>query len=63
MNENKTNIKNLYSKTRDYIKQNFKIIIIFLSFCFIIFLSFQIFNYYKLNKIQNNSISFLTVIN
>ena len=58
MNQNVIARKNIISKIVDYAKNNLRIIITFLSVCFVLFLIFQFFIYYSLNKIQNNSITF-----
>ena len=58
MTEKIINNKNFLNKTRNYINKNLRFIIIFMSVCFIIFISFQLLNLYKTKKIQNNSILF-----
>ena len=64
MNENTINKKNFLSQITDTVKDNFKSIIIFISLCFVVFLSFQVYNFYSFNKIQKNiiltSLIFLT---
>ena len=63
MNENIVNRKNFLSQITEILKNNSKNIIILLSLCFVIFLSFQIYSFYISNKIQNNSISFFSAQN
>ncbi len=63
MNENIVSKKNFLSQVKDIIKSNLRNILIFLSLSFIIFLSFQIYSYYSINKIQKNSIIFFKLQN
>ena len=63
MNESTINKKNFLSQATNTVKDNIKSIIIFISLCFILFLSFQVYNFYSLSKIQKNSITFFKVQN
>ena len=63
MNENVVNKKSFLSQVTEIIKNNIRNIIIFFSFCFVLFLSFQIYSFYISNKIQKNSISFFSAQN
>ena len=63
MNENVVNKKNFLSKVTEIVKTNIRNIIILLSLCFVLFLSFQIYSFYISNKIQKNSVSFFTAQN
>ena len=58
MNEKNINKKKLFSHLSFIVKQNLKNIIIFISISFVLFLCFQIYNFYSFNKIQKNSIIF-----
>ncbi|MDC0625650.1 hypothetical protein OAP76_08280 [Alphaproteobacteria bacterium] len=58
MNDKVINKKSFLSQVTEIIKTNLRNIIIFLSLCFVLFLSFQIYSFYISNKIQKNSISF-----
>ena len=58
MNEKTIIKKNYFSQIINSTKENIKSIIIFLSAIFLIFISYQFFNFYTLNKIHNNSIKF-----
>ena len=57
---NKT--KNLFQNIKEFSSSNLKNIIIFISFLFIIFVSLQIYNYFKLQEIKKNSIKFFSSI-
>jgi predicted negative regulator of RcsB-dependent stress response len=63
MNESTINKKNFLSQATNKVKDNIKSIIIFISLCFILFLSFQVYNFYSLSKIQKNSITFFKAQN
>ena len=63
MNDNVVNKKNFLSQVTEIVKTNIRSIIIILSLCFVLFLSFQIYSFYISNKIQNNSVSFFTAQN
>ena len=63
MNDNVVNKKSFLSQLTEILKTNIKNIIILLSLCFVLFLSFQIYSFYISNKIQKNSISFFTTQN
>ena len=63
MNENIANKKSFISQISEIVKTNIRNIIILLSFCFVIFLSYQIYSFYISNKIQKNSISFFAAQN
>ena len=60
MNENIANKKSFISQVTEIVKTNIRNIIILLSLCFVLFLSFQIYSFYISNKIQKNSISFFS---
>ena len=63
MNENIANKKSFISQVTEIVKTNIRNIIIFLSLCFVLFLSYQIYSFYISNKIQKNSISFFAAQN
>ena len=63
MNDNVVNKKSFLSQVTEVVKTNIRNIIILLSLCFVLFLSFQIYSFYISNKIQKNSISFFTAQN
>ena len=63
MNENIANKKSFISQVTEIVKTNIRNIIIFLSLCFVLFLSYQIYSFYISNKIQQNSISFFAAQN
>jgi hypothetical protein len=63
MNDKLINKKSFLSQVTEIIKTNLRNIIIFLSLCFVLFLSFQIYSFYISNKIQKNSISFFSAQN
>ena len=63
MNDNVVNKKSFLSQVTEIIKTNIRNIIILLSLCLVIFLSFQIYSFYISNKIQKNSISFFAAQN
>ena len=63
MNENVVNKKSFITQVTEIIKTNIRNIIIFLSLCFVLFLSYQIYSFYISNKIQQNSISFFAAQN
>ena len=63
MNDKVINKKSFLSQVTEIIKTNFRNIIILLSFCFVLFLAFQIYSFYISNKIQKNSISFFSAQN
>ena len=63
MNDKKIVRMSFLNQIFSYFKKNLRNLIILLSICFIIFLSFQIFNFYSLNKIQNSSIDFFNAQN
>ena len=63
MNDNVVNKKSFITQVTEIIKTNIRNIIIFLSLCFVLFLSYQIYSFYISNKIQQNSISFFAAQN
>ena len=63
MNENIANKNSFISQVTEIVKTNIRNIIILLSLCFVLFLSYQIYSFYISNKIQKNSISFFTAQN
>ena len=63
MNDNVANKKSFITQVTEIIKTNIRNIIIFLSLCFLLFLSYQIYSFYISNKIQQNSISFFAAQN
>ena len=63
MNDNVVNKKSFLSQVTEIVKTNIRNIIILLSLCFVLFLSFQIYSFYISNKIQQNSISFFAAQN
>ena len=63
MNENTISKMNFLRQLTNIVKSNLRNIIIFLSLCFVLFLSFQIYSNYSSNKIQKNSIAFFKVQN
>ena len=63
MNDNVVNKKSFITQVTEIIKTNLRNIIIFLSLCFVLFLSYQIYSFYISNKIQQNSISFFAAQN
>ena len=63
MNNNVVNKKSFLSQVTEIVKTNIKNIIILLSLCFVLFLSFQIYSYYISNKVKKNSISFFVAQN
>ena len=63
MNDNVVNKKSFITQVTEIIKTNIRNIIIFLSLCFLLFLSYQIYSFYISNKIQKNSISFFAAQN
>ena len=63
MNDNVVNKKSFITQVTEIIKINIRNIIIFLSLCFVLFLSYQIYSFYISNKIQQNSISFFAAQN
>ena len=63
MNDNVVNKKSFIIQVTEVIKTNLRNIIIFLSLCFVLFLSYQIYSFYISNKIQQNSISFFAAQN
>ncbi len=63
MNENIANKKSFISQATEIVKTNIRNIIILLSLCFVLFLSYQIYSFYISNKIQKNSISFFATQN
>ena len=63
MNDNVVNNKSFITQVTETIKTNIRNIIIFLSLCFVLFLSYQIYSFYISNKIQQNSISFFAAQN
>ena len=58
MNDNTIDKKSFLNQLTQTIKSKIKIIIIFLTLCFVTFLIFQIYSVYSSNKIKNNSIIF-----
>ena len=63
MNDNVVNKKSFLSQVIEILKTNIRNIVILLSLCFVLFLSFQIYSFYISNKIQKNSISFFAAQN
>jgi predicted negative regulator of RcsB-dependent stress response len=63
MNENIANKNSFISQVTEIVKTNIRNIIILLSLCFVLFLSYQIYSFYISNKIQKNSISFFAAQN
>jgi predicted negative regulator of RcsB-dependent stress response len=63
MNDKVINKKSFLSQVTEIVKTNIRNILILLSLCFVLFLSFQIYSFYISNKIQKNSISFFSVQN
>lgn len=63
MNDNVVNKKSFLSQVIELVKTNIRNIIILLSLCFVLFLSFQIYSFYLSNKIKKNSISFFSLQN
>ena len=63
MNDNVVNKNSFLSKLTEIVKTNIRNILILLSLCFVLFLSFQIYSFYISNKIQKNSISFFAAQN
>ncbi len=63
MNENTISKMNFLRQLTNIVKSNLRNIIIFVSLCFVLFLSFQIYSNYSSNKIQKNSIAFFKVQN
>ena len=63
MNDNVVKKKSFISQVTEIVKTNIRNIIIFLSLCFVLFLSYQMYSFYISNKIQQNSISFCAAQN
>ena len=63
MNDKVVNKKSFISQVTEIAKTNLRNIIILLSLCFVLFLSYQIYSFYISNKIQKNSISFFAAQN
>ncbi len=63
MNDNVVNKKGFIPQVTEIVKTNIRNIIILLSSCFVLFLSYQIYSFYISNKIQKNSISFFAAQN
>ena len=63
MNNNVVNKKNFLNQITEIVKTNLRNLKMLLSFCFVIFLSFQIYSFYILNTINKNSISFFSAQN
>ena len=63
MNDNVVSKKSFLSQVTEIVKTNIRNIIILLSLCFVLFLSYQIYSFYISNKIQKNSISFFAAQN
>ena len=63
MNDNVANKKSFITQVTEIIKTNIRNFIIFLSLCFVLFLSYQMYSFYISNKIQQNSISFFAAQN
>ena len=61
--DNVVNKKSFVSQVTEIVKTNIRNIILLLSFCFVLFLSYQIYSFYISNKIQKNSISFFAAQN
>ncbi|MDC0193120.1 hypothetical protein OAJ53_01500 [Pelagibacteraceae bacterium] len=63
MNDKVLNKQSFLSQVTEIVKTNIRNIVILLSLCFVLFLSFQIYSFYISNKIQKNSISFFSAQN
>lgn len=63
MVENQIVKKNLLNRIVSFTKSNFKIITILVSICFVFLLFFQIYSFYSLKKIQNNSVTYFNLLN
>ena len=61
MSENNKDF-NLFKKTQNFILTNYKQLIISLAFLLILFVGFQVFNYFKIQAIKNTSTSFFNII-
>jgi predicted negative regulator of RcsB-dependent stress response len=63
MNDDVVNKKSFIFQVTEIVKTNIRTVIIGLSLCFALFLSYQIYSFYISNKIQKNSISFFATQN
>ncbi len=61
MNQDNKN-QNLFKKIQNFIFKNYIQLVISLSILLIIFIGFQTYNYFKIQKIKNSSISFFDII-
>ena len=61
MSENTLDKKNFISQINIFINKNLRKIIYFLSFCFLLFLFFQVYNFYLSNKIEKDSVVFFSL--
>ena len=62
MNNNTEAHSNFLFKSKKYISEKLKLIVIILSIIFLFFLSFQLFSYYKINNVKKNSIEFFNAL-
>ena len=60
---NTTTESNYFFRIKKFFVEKIKFIIIIFSIIFLLFLSFQIFSYYKINQVQKNSIEFFNAKN
>ena len=63
MNNNQDTKSNFLLSVKDFIREKLKIIITICIIIFILFLSFQIFSYYKVSQVQKDSIKFFNAKN
>jgi len=63
MNNNQETKSNFLHSVKNFIKEKLKIIITVCIIIFILFLSFQIFSYYKVSQVQKDSIKFFNAKN
>ena len=61
MTENKKDY-NLFKNTQNFILTNYKQIIVSVAFFFILFIGFQVYNYFKVQEIKKTSTSFFDII-
>ena len=53
---------NLFKNTQNFILTNYKQIIVSIAFFLILFIGFQVYNYFKVQEIKNTSTSFFDII-
>ena len=53
---------NLFKNTQDFILKNYKQIIVLVAFFLILFIGFQVYNYFKVQEIKKTSTSFFDII-